>query len=47
MHPYYLKSGNELGGRLMDLKDIKELIEMINSSELAYFELKIDRKSVV
>jgi len=42
MHPYYLKSGNELGGRLMDLKDIKELIEMINSSELAYFELKMD-----
>lgn len=42
MHPYYLKSGNILGGRLMDLKDIKELIEMINSSELAYFELKMD-----
>lgn len=42
MHPYYLKSGNILGGRFMDLKDIKELIEMINSSELAYFELKMD-----
>ena len=42
MHPYYLKSGNILGGRLMDLKDIKELIEIINSSELAYFELKMD-----
>lgn len=26
----------------MELKDIKELIEMINSSELAYFELKMD-----
>lgn len=26
----------------MELKDIRELIEMINSSELAYFELKMD-----
>lgn len=42
MHPYYLKSGSILGGRLMDLKEIKELIEMVNSSELAYFELKMD-----
>ncbi|MGL5084250.1 MAG: acetyl-CoA carboxylase biotin carboxyl carrier protein [Clostridium sp.] len=26
----------------MDLKDIKALVEMVNSSELAYFELKMD-----
>lgn len=26
----------------MDLKDIRELVEVVNSSELAYFELKID-----
>ncbi|MBB6715200.1 acetyl-CoA carboxylase biotin carboxyl carrier protein [Clostridium gasigenes] len=26
----------------MDLKDIRELVQMINSSELAYFELKMD-----
>ncbi|GAB6169944.1 acetyl-CoA carboxylase biotin carboxyl carrier protein [Clostridium carnis] len=26
----------------MDLKEIKELIEVINSSELAYFEMKIN-----
>ncbi|MGL5380519.1 acetyl-CoA carboxylase biotin carboxyl carrier protein [Clostridium sp.] len=26
----------------MDLKEIKELVEMINSSDLAYFELKMD-----
>lgn len=42
MHLYYLKSGSILGGKRMDLKDIRELVEMINSSELAYFELKMD-----
>lgn len=26
----------------MDLKDIRALVEMVNSSELAYFELKMD-----
>lgn len=42
MHPYYSKNGSILGGSFMELKDIRELIEMINSSELAYFELKMD-----
>lgn len=42
MHHYYLKSGSILGGKLMDLKDIRELVGMINSSDLAYFELKMD-----
>lgn len=46
MHHYYLKSGSILGGKLMDLKDIRELVEMINSSDLAYFELKMDENYI-
>lgn len=30
----------------MDLKEIKELVEMINSSDLAYFELKMDENYI-
>ena len=46
MHPYYLKNGRILGGKLMDLKDIKALVEMVNASELAYFELKMDNNYI-
>lgn len=46
MHHCYLKSGSILGGKIMELKDIRELVEMVNSSDLAYFELKMDENYI-
>lgn len=42
MQHYYLKDGNIKEMNVLDIREVKELVELIDSSELAYFELKID-----